>query len=72
MLTDHVQLKKGLCSGLAHKYFGPFVIKGKCKNGVNYIIAKQGNKSKNFLIHKNRLKKYFGHFTENITTDFKF
>ena len=46
VLTDHVKLKKGLASGLVHKYYGKL----------------NGKKSKSFLIHKNRLKKYFGHF----------
>ncbi|CAF1061670.1 unnamed protein product [Brachionus calyciflorus] len=65
VLTDHVQLKKGLSSGLAHKYHGPFEIMAKHPNKVNYVIRRVNQKrSKQFLIHKNRLKKYFGHFNE--------
>ncbi|CAF0912934.1 unnamed protein product [Brachionus calyciflorus] len=60
VLTDHVQLKKGLSSGLVHKYHGPFTFIGKHPNGVNYVIRKlDGKRSRSFLIHKNRLKQYF-------------
>jgi hypothetical protein len=73
VLTDHVKIKKGLSSGLAHKYHGPFVIVAKHPNNVNYVIRRHNTKkSKTFLIHKNRLKKYFGHFNEaqiNVNTD---
>ncbi|RNA19912.1 hypothetical protein BpHYR1_052607 [Brachionus plicatilis] len=71
VLTDHVKLKQGMCSGLAHKYFGPFVVVGKHPNKVNYIIRKvKSNKSKRFLIHKNRLKLYFGHYEEYLNNNF--
>lgn len=67
VLADHVKLKKGLCSGLAHKYYGPLVVVGKHPNNVNYIVKNlQKKKSKNFLIHKNRLKLYFGHFEDYV------
>ena len=66
VLTDHVQLKKGLSSGLAHKYHGPSEIMAKHPNNVNYVIKRVNQKrSKTFLIHKNRLKKYFGHFNQS-------
>ncbi|RMZ97678.1 hypothetical protein BpHYR1_033445, partial [Brachionus plicatilis] len=66
VLTDHVQLKKGLSCGLAHKYHGPFENMAKHPNRVNFVIKRVNQKrSKAFLIHKNRLKKYFGHFNES-------
>ncbi|CAF0975241.1 unnamed protein product [Brachionus calyciflorus] len=67
VLTDHVKLKKGLCSGLAHKYYGPFIVVGKHPNNVNYVIKRRDSKkAKKFLIHKNRLKLYFGHYEEYV------
>ena len=32
VLTDHPKLKKGLSHGLAHKYYGPYIIVGKNEN----------------------------------------
>ena len=70
VLADHVKLKKGVCSGLAHKYYGPLVVVGKHPNNVNYVVKNlQKKKSKNFLIHKNRLKRYFGHFEDYVNKD---
>lgn len=63
VLTDHPRLKKGLSSGLAHKFYGPYEIIAKNLNGVDYTIKRLGTKkTKFFQIHKSRLKIYFGHF----------
>jgi hypothetical protein len=60
VLCDHPRLKSGLSRGLAHKYYGPFVIKGLNPNGVDYYIARVGKKrSKIYHIHQNRLKSYY-------------
>lgn len=58
VLTDHPRLSKGVSTGLAHKYYGPFVIVSKHPNGVNYSIRQLNKRrAKIFQIHKNRLKK---------------
>ncbi|RNA04353.1 hypothetical protein BpHYR1_052275 [Brachionus plicatilis] len=67
VLTDHVQLKRGQCSGLAHKYFGPFKIVGKNANGVNYLIQDLNSKCKNvFNINKSGFKIYFGSIKQHM------
>ena len=75
VLSDHVKLKTGQSSGLAHKYHGPFEVVGVHKNKCNYIIRKRlengklGKKS--FIIHKNRLKVYFGHYNDQLEEKLK-
>ncbi|CAF1034793.1 unnamed protein product, partial [Brachionus calyciflorus] len=60
VLTDHPELKKGLSSGIAHKYFGPFEIVGKNPNNVDYFIKKLGaKKSRTKQVHISRLKTFF-------------
>ncbi|RNA05786.1 hypothetical protein BpHYR1_003568 [Brachionus plicatilis] len=60
VLTDHPKLKKGHSHGLAHKYYGPFVIVGINENKVDYFIRLASSpRSKIKQIHKNRLKFYF-------------
>jgi hypothetical protein len=70
VLSDHVNLKVGQSSGLAHKYHGPFEITGVHNNKCNYIIKKRLDNGKlgkkAFIIHKNRLKVYFGHYNDNL------
>ena len=44
VLCDHPRLKKGVSRGLARKYYGPFIIKGKRENGVDYLIQRVGKK----------------------------
>jgi hypothetical protein len=54
---------------LAHKYYGPFLVIGKHPNAVNYIIQRiNSKKSKKIMIHKNRLKLYFGHYLDYVAT----
>jgi hypothetical protein len=66
VLTDHVKIKTGLKHGMAHKYHGPFVVVQIHSNGVDYIIRKADTKNgKKFMIHHNRLKKYFGRSTND-------
>ena len=61
VLTDHVKIKVGLKHGLAHKYHGPFRVLAKHHNTVDYLIKKADSpKARKFLIHHNRLKRYFG------------
>lgn len=61
VLCDHPRLKRGLASGLAHKYYGPFRIVEKRPNNVDYVLKRIGTKSKKkYQVHKNRLKIYFG------------
>ncbi|CAF1065771.1 unnamed protein product [Brachionus calyciflorus] len=43
VLTDHAKLKRGLSSGLANKYYGPFKVIGKQPNGINYAIKTSFN-----------------------------
>ncbi|CAF1075304.1 unnamed protein product [Brachionus calyciflorus] len=60
VLTDHPELKKGLSSGIAHKYFGPFEIVGKNPNNVDYYIKKLGaKKCRTKQVHISRLKTFF-------------
>lgn len=60
VLTDHPKLKKGLSHGLAHKYYGPFVIVGKNDNNCDYLIKLASSpRAKVKQVHKNRLKIYF-------------
>ena len=58
--------QKGLSSGLAFKYKGVFEIIGAESNGVDYVLKKINGKGKPFIIHKNRIKIFFGHFMENV------
>ena len=46
VLCDHPRLKRGLASGLAHKYYGPFRIVEKRPNNVDYVLKRIGTKSK--------------------------
>ena len=53
-------VKKGLSIGLAPRYYGPFTIVGRFKNGCDFLIkdmAKSHAKAKQ--IHVNSLKTYF-------------
>jgi hypothetical protein len=60
VLTDHPKLKKGLSHGLAHKFYGPFVIVGINENKIDYFIRLYASpRSKIRQVHKNRLKAYF-------------
>ena len=60
VLSDHPQLKIGQTHGLAHKYHGPFQILNKV-NQVDYLITRADKPGdRKFIIHHNRLKKYFG------------
>ena len=60
VLTDHVKIKVGLRHELTHKYHRPFKILAKHPNGVDYLIRKEDSqRERKFLIHHNRLKKYF-------------
>ena len=62
VLVDHPHLKKGLSRGIAHKYYGPFVIKKRKDNNVDYYIQRAGkNKGKLYQLHQNRLKAYEMH-----------
>ena len=59
VLCDHPRLKKGLSRGIAHKYYGPFIIKKVDVNGIDYLIQRAGaKKAKIYKIHQNRLKFY--------------
>ena len=54
-------IKVGLKHGLAPKFHGPFRIIAKHHNNVEYLIRKaDAPKTRKFLIHNNRLKRYFG------------
>ena len=60
VLVSHPTVKKGLSRGLAPRYYGPFTIVGRYKNGCDYLIkdmAKSQSKAKQ--IHVNNLKTYF-------------
>ena len=60
VLVDHPRIGKGLSHGLAKKYRGPYVIVGKNKNKVDYLIREVGKpKSKMKQLHKSHLKAYF-------------
>lgn len=60
VLTDHPKLKKGLSHGLAHKYYGPFIIVGINENKCDYLLKLAGSqRAKIKQVHKNRLKAYF-------------
>ena len=70
VLTDHVKIKTGIKRGLAHKFHGPFRVLAKLPNGVDYLIRKADSQnSKRFVIHNNRLKKYFGTANEGSHND---
>ena len=56
--------------GLAHKFHGPFKVLAKLPNGVDYLIRKADSQnSRKFVIHHNRLKKYFGTANEGSHND---
>ena len=56
-----VEYEIGLKHGLAHKFHGPFTVLAKHHNNVDYLIRKaDAPKARKFLIHHNRLKRYFG------------
>jgi hypothetical protein len=60
VLTDHPELKKGLSSGIAHKYYGPFEIVGKNPNNIDYFIKKCGSrKARIKQVHISRLKTFY-------------
>jgi hypothetical protein len=60
VLCDHPKLKKGLSQGIAHKYYGPFVVVGKNDNGCDYFIRLASNPRAHIKqIHNNRLKMFF-------------
>lgn len=60
VLCDHPKIKKGLSHGIAHKYYGPFIILGKNSNGCDYFIRLKSNpRARIKQVHKNRLKIYF-------------
>ena len=62
VLVDHPHLKKGLSRGIAHKYYGPFVIKKRRENGVDYFLQRVGKrKGRIYQLHQNRLKAYEMH-----------
>ena len=62
VLVDHPHLKKGLSRGIAHKYYGPFIIKKRRDNEVDYYIQRAGKKrGRIYQIHQNRLKAYRMH-----------
>jgi hypothetical protein len=68
VLTDHPQLKIGRLSGIAHRFHGPFVVT-ECVGKVNYIIRSLvKRRAKKFMIHHNRLKKYFGRYNDGENT----
>ena len=59
VLCDHPKLIKGMSGGIAHKYYGPFIIKQIDVNNVEYLIQRANTKKgKLNKIHKNRLKIY--------------
>ncbi|CAF1005499.1 unnamed protein product [Brachionus calyciflorus] len=65
VLTDHPELKNGLSSGIAHKYYGPFEIVCKNPNNIDYFIKKWGSKkSKIKQVHISRLKTFYHNLTE--------
>jgi hypothetical protein len=59
VLCDQPKIQKGLSRGLAPRYYGPFQIVGKYKNGCDYLI-KEYNKPRARIkqIHINRLITY--------------
>ena len=40
VLCDHPRIKKGVARALAKKHKGPFIIKQKRENGVDYLIQR--------------------------------
>ncbi len=57
VLVDHPHLKKGLSRGIARRYYGPFVIKKRKENEIDYYIQRVGSKKGGvYQIHQNRLK----------------
>jgi hypothetical protein len=60
VLVNHSELKKGLARSLAPRYYGPFDIVGKYKNGCDYLIRENGHpRARVKQIHHNRLIAYF-------------
>ena len=60
VLCNHPQLKKGQARGLAFKYYGPFIVRAKYKNGCDYIIQKaNAPRSRLIQVHHNNLRVYF-------------
>ena len=60
VLVCHPNLKKGLSTGLAPRYYGPFKVVGRYEIGCDYLIKSVGqSKSKVKQIHVNNLKTYF-------------
>jgi hypothetical protein len=60
VLVNHPELKKGLARSLAARYYGPFEIVGKYKNGCDYLIREHGHpRARIKQIHRNRLIAYF-------------
>lgn len=60
VLSDHPKTIKGLSHGLAKKWRGPFVIVGKNKNGIDYLIKECGKRNaKAKQLHISHLKTYF-------------
>ncbi|CAF1117398.1 unnamed protein product [Brachionus calyciflorus] len=63
--SDHPELKKGLSSGIAHKYYGPFEKVGKNPNNIDYYIKKCGSKKSRLKqVHISRLKTFYHNLTE--------
>jgi hypothetical protein len=59
VLWNHPKLKKGLARSLAPKYYGPFQIIAKYKNGCDYLIKQFGHpRARLKQIHHNRLIAY--------------
>jgi hypothetical protein len=60
VLTDQPQLIVGRTKGLAHKFFGPFVIL-ECRDNHTYMVRlAHKRRARRFVVHHNRLKRYFG------------
>ncbi|CAF1095885.1 unnamed protein product [Brachionus calyciflorus] len=60
VLVDHPELKKGLSSGIARKFYGPFEVVGKNRNKVDYFIKKYGSKkARTKQVHISRLKTFY-------------
>jgi hypothetical protein len=59
VLVNHPEIKKGMSRSLAPKYYGPFEIVGKYKNGCDYLIKEHGHpRARVKQIHNNRLIAY--------------
>ena len=66
VLVNHPKVRKGLSSGLAFKFKGVFEMIGAENNGVDYVLKNINGKGKPFIMHKNRIKFFFGHYMENV------